>query len=100
MVSLNLFLKFFVFSRQKFLIKDQFEFGLNPHEVLQCFRLYSKIILDSDRLTDCFMQSCFHVVINFKINFDSANDNISSSILALRRYFWSQEGVESKLKSR
>ena len=42
MVSLNLYLKFF-FSRQKFLIKDQFEFGINPHEVLECFRRYSKI---------------------------------------------------------
>jgi len=34
----SLFKFFFAFSRQKFLIKDQFEFGLNPHEVLQfCF---------------------------------------------------------------
>ena len=43
MVSLNLYLKFCFFSRQKFLIKDQFEFGINPHEVLECFRRYSKI---------------------------------------------------------
>ena len=32
----------FFFSRQKFLIKDQFEFGLNPHEVLQFFQTLFK----------------------------------------------------------
>ena len=66
MVSLNLYLKFFFFfSRQKFLIKDQFEFGMNPHEVLECFRRYSKIILDSDRLSDSFRESN-HVFILWK----------------------------------
>ena len=56
---------FFFFSRQKFLIKDQFEFGMNPHEVLECFRRYSKIILDSDRLSDRFRE-LNHVFILWK----------------------------------
>ena len=38
----SLFNFFFFFSRQKFLIKDQFEFGLNPHEVLQFFQTLFK----------------------------------------------------------
>ena len=74
---------FFFFSRQKFLIKDQFEFGMNPHEVLECFRRYSKIILDSDRLPDSFRESKHVLILRKKVQKDSANDYAGKYILAL-----------------
>ena len=74
---------FFFFSRQKFLIKDQFEFGMNPHEVLECFRRYSKIILDSDRLSDSFRESNHVFILWKKVQKDSANDYAQKYIVAL-----------------
>ena len=97
MVSLNLFLIFFFFSRQKFLIKDQFEFGLNPHEVLQFFQTLFK------NQNSRFRPSGRHFISWNHIMFLCCEKNAESfqkfqpiiMFLALWQSFWPHEGVRS-----
>ena len=100
MVSLNLFLIFFFFSRQKFLIKDQFEFGLNPHEVLQFFQTLFK------NQNSRFRPSGRHFISWNHIMFLCCEKTAEISKLSTNRYvsgavevFWPLEGVKSDLLS-